>query len=79
MSTYLVAFAAGLFEYIEKVDKNGIVHRVYADYGKMPECEKALEVSVGALECLTDFFKIDYPLPKCDSLAVERFDVSLTN
>lgn len=45
MSTYLVAFVVGEFDFIEEVLKNGVVARVYTPLGKTEQGRFALEVS----------------------------------
>jgi puromycin-sensitive aminopeptidase len=45
MSTYLLAFIVGEFDYIEEKDKNGIVVRVYTPVGKKEFGRYALDVS----------------------------------
>jgi hypothetical protein len=44
MSTYLLAFVVGEFDYIEDTDKNGILIRVYAPVGKKEFGRFALDV-----------------------------------
>jgi puromycin-sensitive aminopeptidase len=45
MSTYLLAFVIGEFDYIEDTDKNGKLIRVYAPVGKKEFGRFALDVS----------------------------------
>lgn len=45
MSTYLVAFVVGEFDFIEQVLKNGVVARVCTPLGKTEQGRFALEVS----------------------------------
>lgn len=44
MSTYLLAFVVGEFDYIEEKDKNGILIRVYTPLGKKELGKFALDV-----------------------------------
>ena len=44
MSTYLLAFIVGEYDFVEDVDKNGIVVRVYTPVGKKEQGRFALEV-----------------------------------
>ncbi|MFY9457771.1 MAG: M1 family metallopeptidase [Candidatus Spechtbacterales bacterium] len=74
MSTYLLAFMVGDLEHIEGYTKNGTLVRVFATPGKKEQCEFALEVGIKALEYFEDYFKIPYPLPKMDLVAVPDFD-----
>eukprot|EP01059_Diplonema_ambulator_P004252 TRINITY_DN13957_c0_g1_i1.p1 TRINITY_DN13957_c0_g1~~TRINITY_DN13957_c0_g1_i1.p1 ORF type:complete len:885 (+),score=385.47 TRINITY_DN13957_c0_g1_i1:44-2656(+) len=78
MSTYLLAFAVGEFEYIETTIKT--VHggndnriRVYATQGQQEKGRLALDVAAKCLPLYEKFFGVDYPLPKCDLIAVPDF------
>ncbi len=75
MSTYLLAFAVGMFDYVEAHDKYGVLHRAYVHKGLQEEARYALNISVQSLELLSDFFDIKYPLPKVDHVAVQIFMV----
>ncbi|KAG0195736.1 Aminopeptidase 2 mitochondrial, partial [Mortierella sp. GBA30] len=77
MSTYLVAFIVGKFEYVETVTKNlpkPITCRVYVLPGKTEEAEFALSVTPLALEYFTDLFGVAYPLPKMDLITIPDFE-----
>jgi puromycin-sensitive aminopeptidase len=73
MSTYLVAFVIGEYDYIEDKDRNGILIRVYTPLGKQELGRFALEVAVKTLPFYTDYFRINYPLPKLDLIAIADF------
>lgn len=45
MSTYLLAFVVGEYDYIEDKDRNGILIRVYTPLGKKEQGQFALDVS----------------------------------
>jgi puromycin-sensitive aminopeptidase len=47
MSTYLLAFVVGEYDYIEERDRNGVLIRVYTPLGKKELGRFALEVSLG--------------------------------
>ena len=51
MSTYLLAFVVGDFDYVEASDSNGVLVRVYTPVGKKEHGHFALEV-----RCTTSFF-----------------------
>ena len=53
MSTYLVAFAVGEFDFVEGKDANGVTTRVYTPKGKEIQGQFALEVSLA--RCITNF------------------------
>lgn len=79
MSTYLVAFAVGKFEYIEEktsgqYNKQPITVRVYTLPGLISQGKFALQCAVYMLEYFAKIFDIPYPLPKLDMIAVPDFD-----
>lgn len=72
MSTYLLAFAIGPFEYIEGTDQCRPV-RIYTTPGKKEHGRFALEVACKALPYFENYFDIKYPLPKMDLIAIPDF------
>ena len=74
MSTYLLCYVIGEYEHIEKTTKNGIPIRVYTAPGKTEQGEFALDVAVRCLDFYEDYFKILYPLPKLDLIAIADFE-----
>ncbi|CAD5218972.1 unnamed protein product [Bursaphelenchus okinawaensis] len=76
MSTYLLAFAVGEFEYIEKKTTSGIPIRVYTVMGKKEQGSFALELAVKALEWYNEWFDIKYVLPKVDLIAIPDFSMN---
>jgi aminopeptidase N len=95
MSTYLLAWAVGDFEWIEDFTKRtyGGKHlpvRVYTTRGTIAflavqsipmlilaglknQAKFALEHAPQIIDYFSEIFEIDYPLPKCDLLAVHEF------
>jgi len=73
MSTYLLAFLVGEFEYIETTNDEGVVVRVYTVPGKKEHGAFALDVAAKTLSFYKDYFGIAYPLPKLDMIAVPDF------
>ncbi|KAI8660063.1 Aminopeptidase [Fusarium keratoplasticum] len=78
MSSYLVAWAIGDFEYIESSTKrcpggNTLPVRVYTTKGLLPQASYALEHACRVLDYFSDLFEIDYPLPKLDLIAIPEF------
>lgn len=73
MSTYLLAFIVGEFDYVEARDKNNVLIRVYTPVGKKNQGEFALDVAVKTLPFYNDYFEIPYPLPKMDLIAIPDF------
>ncbi|KAK9450798.1 peptidase family M1-domain-containing protein [Limtongia smithiae] len=78
MSTYLLAWAVGDFEYVEAfTDRlyNGkkIPVRVYTTTGLAKQGEFALQNAYKIVDYFSDIFEIDYVLPKVDLLACHEF------
>lgn len=74
MSTFLVAFFAGEFEYIETKSKNnGVRIRLYMAKGKKKDGEYALNEAVESLDYLEKHFEIEFPMPKIDMTAIPDY------
>ena len=73
MSTYLLCYVIGEYEYIEKPSKNGVAVRVYTAPGKTEQGKYSLDVAVRCLDFYEDYFQIPYPLPKLDLIAIADF------
>eukprot|EP00531_Pseudo-nitzschia_arenysensis_P006209 CAMPEP_0116127934 /NCGR_PEP_ID=MMETSP0329-20121206/7097_1 /TAXON_ID=697910 /ORGANISM="Pseudo-nitzschia arenysensis, Strain B593" /LENGTH=888 /DNA_ID=CAMNT_0003622051 /DNA_START=101 /DNA_END=2767 /DNA_ORIENTATION=+ len=73
MSTYLLAYCIGEFDYVQGMTKYGVLIKVYAPRGRSPSCQYALECGCTALDSFNDFFGITYPLPKLDMVAIPEF------
>eukprot|EP00795_Rhopilema_esculentum_P013378 gene13378-4237_t len=73
MSTYLVAFVVGEFDYVEGHTEDGIQVRVYTPLGKAEQGRFGLEVAIKTLPFYKDYFGIGYPLPKMDLIAIPDF------
>ena len=56
MSTYLVAFVVGEFDFVEGSDANGVTIRVYTPKGREVRGQFALEVSLA--KCITNFCQV---------------------
>ncbi|KAL7752420.1 hypothetical protein RI367_001954 [Sorochytrium milnesiophthora] len=82
MSSYLLAFAVGEFEYIEDHTNvtaylpKSVKVRVYTTKGLSHRGRFALDVAVRALEYFSEIFGIPYPLSKCDQIAVPDLKLS---
>ena len=70
MSTYLLAYIIGEYEYVEQFTKNKTQIRIYTPLAKTEQGKFALDVTVRCLEYYEDYFKIAYPLPKLDLIAI---------
>ncbi|KAI9846194.1 MAG: hypothetical protein M1837_004308 [Sclerophora amabilis] len=78
MSTYLLAWAFGDFEYVEGFTKRqyggkNLPVRVYTTRGLKDQGRFALENAHQVIDYFSKIFNIDYPLPKADLLAVHEF------
>ena len=73
MSTYLLAFIVGEFDYVEGRDANGVLIRVYTPMTKSEQGHFALEVAQKTLPFYSNYFKVNYPLPKLDLIAIPDF------
>lgn len=73
MSTYLVAFVIGEYDFIEEKDSDGVIVRVYTPVGKKEQGRFALEVAVKTLPFYKNYFGIGYSLPKMDLIAISDF------
>jgi len=72
MSTYLLYFAVGEFDFVEdKLDNVKI--RVYSTPGKGDQCRFALDLTKKFLDYFQDYSGIKYPLPKLDMIALPDF------
>lgn len=79
MSTYLLAWAVGEFEYIEGFTSdtyhNGqpLPVRIYTTRGYAKDARFALELAPRIVDYFSTVFELKYPLPKLDLLAVHSF------
>ncbi len=76
MSTYLLAFIVGEFEYIEGKTKRGVLVRVFTTPGKKEHGRFALEVAIKCLDFYERYFDINYPLPALDLVAIPDFEAA---
>lgn len=74
MSTYLLAFIIGEFEYIEGWTKDKVNIRIFTTKGKKHQAKFALDVAIKSLEFYNDYFGIPYPLPNLDMIALPDFE-----
>ena len=73
MSSYLVAFCVGEFDYVQAQTDHGVLVKVYTPPGKSESGQFALDCAVKALDAYDDFFGVAYPLPKLDMVAIPEF------
>lgn len=74
MSTYLLAFIIGEFEYVEGYTKDKTQVRVFTTAGKKHQAKFALDVAIRSLEFYNEYFDIPYPLPVLDLIALPDFE-----
>lgn len=75
MSTYLVAFVVCDFRSVSATTSSGVKVSVYAVPEKWNQTHYALEVAVKLLEFYEAYFKISFPLPKQDMIAIPDFQI----
>ncbi|KAJ7641728.1 leucyl aminopeptidase [Roridomyces roridus] len=80
MSTYLVAFANGPFEYKERLVEmplsgRTVPLRVYATPDIVEQTQFCLDETAKVLPLYEAIFDIEYPLPKLDTLLASDFDM----
>lgn len=73
MSTYLLAFVYGELDYKEAKTKRGVQIRTYATPDNIKHTDFALQTAIDCLEFYEQYFDIDYPLAKCDFIALPDF------
>ncbi|KII88967.1 hypothetical protein PLICRDRAFT_109758 [Plicaturopsis crispa FD-325 SS-3] len=79
MSSYIVAFANGHFEYLKSSYKSPISGktrplRIYATSDSIHQAQFALDVKRRVLPLYEQVFETEYPLPKLDTLVAHDFD-----
>lgn len=73
MSSYLLAFIIGHFEFVEKTTPQGVKVRVYVTPGKKDQARFALDAAAKLMSFYHEFFGISYPLPTMDLVAIPDF------
>ncbi|CAF2515714.1 unnamed protein product [Rotaria sp. Silwood2] len=73
MSTYLVAYVVGEYDYVETKDSNGVSMRVYTSVGKKEHGQFALDTAAKVLPFYADYFDVKYPIAKADQIAISDF------
>jgi len=73
MSTYLLAWAVGEFDFVQAKTKGGVEIRVFSPPGRAEQGSFALDVAVRSLDFYDDFFQVPYPLPKLDMICITEF------
>ncbi|KAJ4000685.1 leucyl aminopeptidase [Lentinula boryana] len=81
MSTYLVAYATGQFEYLESSFTSPISGkqrpiRVYGTPASIHQARYTLEMTARVIPVYEQLFDIEYPLPKLDTLIIQDMDAN---
>ncbi|RWS03349.1 puromycin-sensitive aminopeptidase-like protein, partial [Leptotrombidium deliense] len=72
MSSYLLCFVIGDYDYVESMSTDGRVKvRVYTRVGKQEEGTFALNIVIKSLDFLQKFLGVNYALPKLDLVGVK--------
>ena len=58
MSTYLLAWAVGEFDFVQGTTKGGVMLRVFSPPGRGPQGAFALDVGIRSLDFYDQFFKV---------------------
>ena len=75
MSTYLLAFCLGRFHKKSKTNKHGVKVTTYCALNQDPKTlDFANEIAADSLDYYDETFKIKYPLPKLDQVAIPDFE-----
>lgn len=73
MSTYLVCFVVCDFKNLTDITKYGTQIRVFAAPDRIQQAEYSLLVMKKSMEKFQDLFKVPFPLPKNDMIAIPNF------
>ena len=73
MSTYLLAFVVGEYDFIESRSANRVLIRVYTPLEKAKQGQHGLDAAVKCLDYFTEYFGIPFPLKKLDLIAISDF------
>ena len=73
MSSYLLAFIVGDFEWVEKRSADGVLVRVFTTPGKKHQARFALDCAAKTISFFNKYFAIPYPLPVVDLIAIPDF------
>eukprot|EP01080_Neovahlkampfia_damariscottae_P011786 gene11786-5123_t len=73
MSTYLLAFIVGEFDYVEGKTKDGLPVRCFVPLGKKEQGDYGLEIACKVIPLFEEYFHEKYPLPKLDLIAIPDF------
>jgi puromycin-sensitive aminopeptidase len=61
MSTYLLAWAVGEFDFVQGVTKGGVMLRVFSPPGRASQGKFALDVGIRSLDFYDQYFNVSFP------------------
>ena len=73
MSTYLVAFVVSDYTSLNATTKRGIKVKVWAPKDQIDQAKFAIHATPLILDYYEKFFKVNFPLPKQDLIAIPDF------
>eukprot|EP00049_Salpingoeca_infusionum_P010151 m.171714 g.171714 ORF g.171714 m.171714 type:complete len:874 (+) comp14559_c0_seq1:346-2967(+) len=73
MSSYLLAFCVGEFDFIQGITEHGVLIRCFSTPGRVDQCHFALDCALKCLDIYDDYFGLPFPLPKMDMIAIPEF------
>ncbi|NLA42809.1 M1 family metallopeptidase [Candidatus Saccharibacteria bacterium] len=74
MSSYLLAWVVGDLQKVTQKTKDGVEVNVWSTKAHpLSSLEFALDTGVRTIEFYNEYFDVDYPLPKCDHVALPDF------
>lgn len=73
MPTYLVGFAIGEYDVLEKKTNNGIICRIYLPLECKIKDSFALDVVVNCITYFEEYFGLAFPFPKLDVVGTKIF------
>ncbi|XP_074598352.1 puromycin-sensitive aminopeptidase-like isoform X2 [Brevipalpus obovatus] len=73
MSTYLLAYLFGEYDYLETKTNTGVSIKVFTPIGKKEQGMFSLRMAERSLEFYEQYFNVPYPLEKLDHIGVSDF------
>lgn len=72
MSTYLIAFVVGKFDFIELSTNRGLKVRSFTKKGQSNYSLELTKIAAEAIDLFEEYFQIEYPLSKLDLVAYHQ-------
>lgn len=74
MSSYLLVWVIGMFEFCETISNDGVLIRVYMPVGLKSKGNYAMDLAAKCVDFYSKYFGIPYPLKKLDLVSIHRKD-----